>query len=257
MTLDSGNDEAIPASVRYVKSGQGGKWWRSAKTERQVHLGWNKIPRELLLAPVFVVIERLIRNEYGSRSGATKDFNSLRDLLDRPSQLIWITFEDGCMWWCTVLDGAVVNPAGEGADRGHFWLRCARPWSNRSLVKRTQLSISDMPVVVTTTAGFQGTVCRPGHRQAIIRIIRDEQDPDTAQAAIARRRYSNLKTARRLATALRRRFGPLRLTIPHLGLDHREPFGAGKTGNSVWFGFGRRNGMHIVKNRTVANRKQH
>jgi hypothetical protein len=69
--------------------------------------------------------------------------------------------------------------------------------------------------------------------------------------------YSNLETARRLASALRRRFGPLRLTIPHLGLDHREPFGAGKRGNSVWFGFGRRNGIHIVKNRTVAKRKQH
>ncbi len=47
------------------------------------------------------------------RKGATQDFNALRDLLDSPSKHLWITFEGGCMWWCTVLDGATANPDGE------------------------------------------------------------------------------------------------------------------------------------------------
>jgi hypothetical protein len=79
------------------------------------------------------------------RSGAaTRDYNALRWLLDNPSQHVWITFEDGCMWWCTVRDRVEPNPRGQDQDNGHFWLACDRPWSNHSLGGRV-LAITDLP----------------------------------------------------------------------------------------------------------------
>src|SRR5437879_2147625 len=99
----------IPTSARYVKNGRGGQWWQAAKANHQVHLGWSIIPKDLLLRPEFLKIEQLIKAEFGPKPGGTQDFNALRDLLDCPSKHVWVTFEDGCMWWCIVRDGATVN----------------------------------------------------------------------------------------------------------------------------------------------------
>jgi hypothetical protein len=125
--------DQLPTSVRYVKNGRGGQWWHAAKINGQVHLGWKSIPKELLLRPDFSRIKQLLEQQYGARSGTTQDFNQLHALLDKPSQHLWITFEDGCLWWCTVRDGAVVNPDGETSSKGNFWLACNRPWSNQSV----------------------------------------------------------------------------------------------------------------------------
>jgi hypothetical protein len=190
----------LPTSVRYVKNGTGGKWWRAAKANGQVHLGWKTVPTELLLKPDFPKIERILRQVNGPRQGVTQDFNALRDLLDEPSKHVWITFEDGCMWWCTVFDGANVNPGGESPEEGNFWLVCKRPWSNRS-TKGKILAISDLPGTVTTTSGFKGTVCKPQDWQAMLRIIQDDKDPEAAAAANARGDYERavLRIVKRLS----------------------------------------------------------
>jgi hypothetical protein len=167
--------ENLPNSVRYVKNGEGGRWWQSAKTNAQMHLGWKEIPHELLRNPDFSAIEQLNRRGFTDQGAATRDFNALRWLLDIPSQHVWITFEDGCMWWCTVRDRVEPNPSGQDQDNGHFWLACDRPWSNHSLGGRL-LAITDIPGAVTRTAGFRATVCKPYASEAILRIIRDEMD---------------------------------------------------------------------------------
>jgi hypothetical protein len=178
----------LPTSVRYVKNGRGGQWWAAARTSGQVHLGWRSIPKHLLLRPDFHKLKKVVRSHFRSRPGATQDFNALRDLLDRPSERLWITFQDGYMWWCTVLDGATVNPEGETVHKGNFWLTCKRPWSNRSLNGKL-LAVSNLPGTVTATGGFKATVCTPKDWQTVIRIIQDEKDPDAAKVSEARGEY--------------------------------------------------------------------
>jgi hypothetical protein len=104
------------ASVRYVKNGAGGQWWHAAKENRQVLAGWPKIPHSLLLNPDFAVIRQKIKEEFGQRRGATADFKALRCILDSPSQHLWITFEDGFMWWCTVPRPRRNKPAWDGQE---------------------------------------------------------------------------------------------------------------------------------------------
>jgi hypothetical protein len=119
----------LPTSVRYVKNGRSGRWWKSAHVNGQIHAGWKSIPDELLRDKDLPAIEKLLKAQYGDKQGARQDYNQLRYLLDSPSQHVWITFEDDFMWWCTVRDGVTTNPDGETAVSGHFWLTCARPWS--------------------------------------------------------------------------------------------------------------------------------
>lgn len=181
----------LPRSVRYVKNGEGGKWWKAAKAGRQVHLGWSKVPPELLTTADLAAIDALGRSVFGTtQSVATRDRNALRTLLDQPSQHLWITFQDGFLWWCTVWDEAEVSPTGESRDGGHFWLNCDQPWSNKSLGGRP-LATADLPGIATTTAGFQGTVCEPVGWKTILRIIQDEPDPSAEAAAKAREAYED------------------------------------------------------------------
>lgn len=180
--------DKLPITLRYVKNGDGGKWWHAARTNRQVHLGWSDLPHELLIKPDFDEIKRHRKARFGPKRGAMQDFNQLHDLLNTPSQHIWMTFEDGFMWWCTVRDRATVNPNGEGASSGNFWLACDRPWSKHTLNGKL-LAMADLPGMVTAVAGFRGTVCTSGAWPEILRIIRDEKDPDAKRAYLARAEY--------------------------------------------------------------------
>lgn len=183
----------IPMSVRYVKNGRGGCWWQTAKKTGQIHGGWKEIPANLIENPGDLFE---IRHKYGGIPGVPKDpgafkrdLNQLLTLLDRPSQHVWITFEDGRLWWCTVGDKATANQQGENRQSGHFWLTCKLPWSDRSLTGRP-LARADLPGIVDRVAGFRDTVCKPREEVAILRLIRGEVNPLVAHAEDAGRTYA-------------------------------------------------------------------
>lgn len=146
------------------------------------------MPDDALRAIDVSALRDLLRLQYGSKPGATQDLNQLLALLQEPSRHLWVTFEDGFMWWSTVRDGITVSPENETAEHGHFWLDLDRPWDNRSLAGR-YLAASELPGIVTTTAGFKGTICEPKGWREILRLIRDEDDEDAAAAMAARLAY--------------------------------------------------------------------
>jgi restriction endonuclease len=184
--------DAIPNSVRYVKNGRRGQWWPVAKARGQIHVGWSKIPAGMLEEPGdFSDIRAAIIANYGRKGSALQnDLTQLRCVLNHPSGYLWVTFEDSCLWWCTAQDSITVNSESDDVTRGHFWLTCERPWSNRS-TKGRLLAKADLPGVVNRVAGFRATVCEPRGWQAILRIVRGEEDPDAARAAVARAVYEN------------------------------------------------------------------
>jgi hypothetical protein len=47
--LESLMDTVLPSSVRYVKNGQKGRWWKAAKQNHQIHLGWKRIPKDVIV----------------------------------------------------------------------------------------------------------------------------------------------------------------------------------------------------------------
>ncbi len=109
-------------------------------------------------------------------------------LLDRPSRHVWITFEEGYLWWCTVRDDLTISPTGSTASAGHFWLTCQRPWNNKSIGGRT-LEMANLPGGVTATAGYRATTCEPTAAAQILRLITDEVDPEVFHAQRALRDY--------------------------------------------------------------------
>lgn len=181
--------KVLPASVRYVKNGAGGQWWNTAKTNGQVHLGWREVPEALLQSVDLEAIENLIRAQFGKKPGATQDFKALRTLLVNPSQHVWITFQEGCMWWCTVRNGVETNPDVQTKEQGHFWLTCDVPWSKYSMGGKRHLLTSELPGNVVAVSGYQATVCEPKGWKEVLRIIRNEEDEDARAASLARNAY--------------------------------------------------------------------
>ncbi|MBF0168282.1 MAG: hypothetical protein HQL45_11695 [Alphaproteobacteria bacterium] len=180
-------------SVRYVKNGAGGRWWPSAKENSQIHVGWSNVPEKLLATPIdFPAIQQVLRGfrqQMGrNQNVATNQFKQLKTLLDKPSQHIWVTFEEGCMWWCTVHDQVTMNPLGEEIERGYFWLTCATPWAKQSPGGRV-FDQASLPGIVSAVAGFKGTVCTPGGSNEILRLLRDQKDMNASQSAEARAVY--------------------------------------------------------------------
>jgi hypothetical protein len=51
------------------------------------------------------------------------------------------------------------------------------------------LVMTELPGLVTTTSGYQGTVCEPKGVREILPIIRNKEDPDAQVAAVARQAY--------------------------------------------------------------------
>ncbi len=191
----------LPDKVRYIKNGAGGGWWKAARTNGQVHIGWSDMPGEVLASGDLenLAAELRSRRYANGKRGFKQDLNQLLAVLVHPSQYLWITFQDGCMWWCTVRDGITLNPDGESAGRGHFWLTCDRPWSNQSLGDR-ELAVGTLSGRITRTAGFQGTLCEPVGSEEILRVIHDGDDAEVTAADIARRAYEEaiLQLVRRL-----------------------------------------------------------
>ncbi len=184
-------DTITPNTVRYVKNGSGGRWWGTAKARGEVHAGWKAVPSELLKAADLDAIRPILAKWWDGKPGATQDFNALSTLLDHPSQHFWVTFEDRRLWWCTVLDNISVSSDGETNEHGNFWLRCATPWSDYSIDGSRHLAITELPGAVTAVAGFRATVCEPRASKEILRIIRNEADPDAQAATKARRAYED------------------------------------------------------------------
>jgi hypothetical protein len=189
-TLKIGAD-ALPNSVRYVKNGPGGRWWPTARDNGEVHAGWQEIPAAALRTGPAAAKARRERwsTDQGRRQGeVTRDLNALTTLLDQPSQHVWVTFEQGRLWWCTVFDEIKADDTVE-PGRGHFWLTCRTPWTDRSLDGRRHLLRGDLPGSVTSVAGYRTTICRPEASDQILRVIRNEQDPKALASQQAREGY--------------------------------------------------------------------
>lgn len=171
-----------------MKNGRGGQWWKAARARNQAHFGWSRVPREQLVRADRAEIEATIRGYSKDQGAATRDVEQLFELLDSPSRHIWITFQDGCMWWCTLRNGPVLNSDGESDALGYFWLDCDLPWSNHTVGGRL-LSITELSGRITSTAGFRGTLCTPKASAEILRVLSDQKDDLAIAVETARDAY--------------------------------------------------------------------
>lgn len=174
----------LPGSVRFIRLGQGGCWAKRSRDQQQLHAGWDDCDQAALAAndPNYV--------ETGGRfkGKSLRQDSELQHLLDRPSRHLWITTDNGLLWWTLVEDGIHFTGTGSTKEQGNFYLSCRQPWSELSL-KGVSLELEALPGPVGVVAGFRATCCIPKHTEAILRAIRGEEPPEVKRYTEARRDF--------------------------------------------------------------------
>lgn len=176
----------FPSALRFVRSGRG-EQWRDANLGRQeIHFGWSKTPHKLLQTKDRNKLRENFEKEYAAKkyknesARKTAVSNSLRELFDalEPERFTWLTIAHDKLWWCTAKAGIEIGNESESA--GHFFARCERPWSDRS-IKGNVLDIRKLPKSVSIMSRYQGTLCEPKQGESIWRAIMGETDPAILQ----------------------------------------------------------------------------
>jgi hypothetical protein len=173
--------------AKYIKLGNKGEWEAICLQDGTLRLGYYEAPHEAALRGD----KELIRNIYlEGRCTPQVAANHARQILnfyENDSEIIWITFSRGCMWWCQA------EPEVEflGSDRqkqkyGSRLRRATKGWSNVSVGGKT-LAISRLSGRLTRLAGFQGTICDVGSDalEHLDGAIHDREHPRIIETKIA------------------------------------------------------------------------
>lgn len=176
-------DDIRKAPLRYIKIGAGGAFAKAALEQGELYLDHREVPHELAMrADRDAIIAHYI--SLGRSAGKAKDFaREVMDFYTLREETIWITFEDGCLWWARAKLPAEWIGLSEG--RGARLRRVREPWRNTDLTGALLLK-DNLSTRLTKVAGYRQTLCSVEAEDYLRRRLIGEQAPDIAQALAAR-----------------------------------------------------------------------
>jgi hypothetical protein len=161
--------EAAPMPVTatralYIKLGEGNRWAKLAFTTGTLRFGFSDISHGMALKCVenrdFRSVKAYYERERGVAPGtATRYSNEVREFYTSGSDVLWITFAEGRLWWCFAESEVVPTPETDAEATGARYRRTVTPWSDRDAGDAV-LWTNALRGSLTTTAGFRGTICR-------------------------------------------------------------------------------------------------
>ena len=171
------------APMRYIKLGPGGAWARKALDNGELYLGHRDVPHELALnGDREAIIEHLIA--LGRSPGKAKDFaREIVDFYQLPDSTIWITFENGCLYWAQC--EAAVEWIGDEVGRGTRCRRTRGPWRRQNLLGGDLLK-DELSTRLTKVAGYRQTLCAIEAEVYLRRKLAGDDDPVLLAARAAR-----------------------------------------------------------------------
>lgn len=181
--------------VRYIKLGPGGVWARRCIADGILEYSTRAIPAELVAdsdpdraTSYYVGLGRL-------PAVARHSANQLHAFVTLPESGIWITFENGHLWWAHAAEGVEIvgmeSTSGLAGNtetataHGYLRRRTIGGWRNISLTGEP-LTISGLSTRLTRVAGYQRTICNIAESAYLLRRIRSERDPLVERATAAR-----------------------------------------------------------------------
>lgn len=168
---------ARESDVRFIKLGRRGAWWPEARETKTIRLGFEEAPFDPCKAGRWEQVKEAV-----SRAGiktAQQAANQIRDFFELGETALWLTIEDGDVWWAFSEPGVTNLGPMKRSDyekNGARSRRLVDRWRNVDL-KGRRLRIDSMTTRVTKVTSFQGTICRPDGASDILRRIRGEQSP--------------------------------------------------------------------------------
>jgi hypothetical protein len=193
-------NQVTATTIRYIKLGAGGRW-EAALDRGRLDWGAANDPHDDALAGEWDKVLAHYRVANPARGTATGYTNEARAFYDRDSEVMWITFARGRMWW-TFAEPEVVWNGGDGSAEGTRYRVAHGGWSDRDAAG-TRLDMDRLSTSLTQLAGYRRTLCSlsPTQREQCLRYINAAMDPEQLAVAAARDtlRHSLVALIRRLS----------------------------------------------------------
>ena len=146
--------------IRYIKLGDGGKWWHECRDKKILRLGFNSGSPE-----IFDLAKGgkwdLIKNYWSDHQVGTptQHANQMQEFFDDDGDTLWITFEGGCLFYAFTDGGEIIKePPVNGWDWTSHRTLTAEGWKNIDS-EGNELRREGLSGRLTKTAGYRQTIC--------------------------------------------------------------------------------------------------
>jgi len=156
----------------YIKLGEKGSWENELLTSKNAKIGWDHISLDLILSDDWKSIQRLIAQNYSEgkkKSGATQDFNALKNFCKASDRDVFITFHYSKLYWC------FLSPEIK-SDGNSKYRSTINGWSSKD-VDGNDLFTCNLTGNITKIQGFRGTLCKVEDKEALYKILNNQKPP--------------------------------------------------------------------------------
>lgn len=145
--------------VRYIKLGEGGKFFTACHDSKLAYIGfWSHLPSAYQMARDghFDEYKDFLCTQKKSTSKARQHANEVKRFFQDNGKTLWVTFENQKLYWCFFDEnsGPSIRNDYEGVTRPVYG-----KWRDQDLNGKS-LDINQLPGALTKTQGYRGTSCQ-------------------------------------------------------------------------------------------------
>lgn len=176
--------QIAPTDVRYIKVGDGSRWFKRARGEGTILFGYHTVSHQDGLNRNVAGIRAALADR-GSEGAVTRGVNEVLAFYELGGECLWITFAEGHLWWTfahpevTWLDEFIPD---DGPSRRR---QTVDGWRNTDIFGRP-LRVNDLSSKLTQTGNYRSTICEVHERAYLIRRINGVTEPVVLEAEAAR-----------------------------------------------------------------------
>lgn len=172
-----------PCDVRYIKLGSGGSWAQLSFDHGEIHFGYHEAPHELCQLGAWDEVRKHLALGTLAQGTTTGHLRQVRDFYTLGRDCLWVTLENGHLWWAYADPEVIVVPA---RDRGSSRMRrVVDRWHNTDRRGRP-LRQDELSTRLTQVASYRQTICRIKDVGYLLRRIEGIDEPVVGKAAQAR-----------------------------------------------------------------------
>ena len=179
-------NQVTPSTIRYIKLGAGG-CWEGALERGRLEWGGAADAHVAGLEGNWDAVHAGYVAQGVQKATATGYTNEARLFFGGDTDLLWITFARGRMWW-TFAEVEVHATEGGGSDTAGAYYRVARGGWRDTDINGEQLTFERLSTLLTKVSAYQRTICSLSADQAALclRYIYAPADPLVLAVAQAR-----------------------------------------------------------------------
>lgn len=171
-------DEIQFDKAYYIKLGVRGVWEGDSTKSGKIRIGWGDTKLEDIQKGNWDKIKKEIQEDFRARNkktGATQDFNALKNIYDADSNTVFVTFYDSKLWWCRVRDEVGKDRIKE--DGTSKYREVDGKWSDQDRDRKVLLS-NQIPGNLSKLQRYPATCCRVGEVDHLRRLINAEHSSE-------------------------------------------------------------------------------